>query len=239
MFLKSLVRQAEKLSRSGEMQEMILLTVARAEENHHAISPADLARELSLTRSALESHLQPLIKANRLIVNAAGVLQLADSGRHQARTLLRRHRLTERLFTDILGLDWANAHQEADRLEHVVTAEAEQNLASQLGDPDTCPHGNPIPDPSGTVPASTATRLSDCLPSTRATIVRIGLETSAALQHLAALGLLPSVEVHVEKKAPFDGPVLVCVGRAHYALGRDLAARIWVTCAPKPTEVTA
>ncbi len=218
---------------------MVLLTVGRAEENNHAISPADLARELDLSRSALESHLHALIKGNQLVLNAEGMLALAPNGRDQARTLLRRHRLTERLFTDVLGLDWANAHQEADRLEHIVTPEAEQNLASQLGNPDTCPHGNPIPDLLGTVPASTAMPLSDCPPATRATIVRIGLETPAALQHLAALGLLPSVQVEVEKKAPFDGPVLVRVGRAHYALGRDLATRIWVAHRGEPGQPRA
>ncbi len=81
--------------------------------------------------------------------------------------------------------------------------------------------------------------LSECLPSTHATIARISLETPAALQHLATLGLLPSVELEVEKRGPFDGPVLVRVGRAHYALGRDLAARIWVERTAKEPGVSA
>ncbi len=59
-------------------------------------------------------------------------------------------------------------------------------------------------------------------------ITRIADETPASLQHLATLGLLPDVEIEVENKAPFGGPVLIRVGRAHYALGRDLASRIWV-----------
>lgn len=237
MLFRSLFRQLKPFARS-EIQEMILLTLARAEENNRALSPNDLAHELGLSRSALDTHLRALLKRNQLVTSRTGALGLTDSGRDQARTLLRRHRLAERLFTDVLGLDWAHAHEEADRFEHIVTAEGEQQLASRLGDPDTCPHGNPIPDAHGILPQPASLPLSECPPSSRATIARIGLETPAALRHLATLGLLPSVQVEVEKRAPFDGPVLVRVGRAHYALGRDLAARIWVTRTVEEPEVS-
>ncbi len=213
-----------KTAPQGETQEMILLTLARAEENAHPLSPADLSTELNLPRVDIDNQL--------LLLAAQGFLTdtfaLTDAGRERARALLRRHRLAERLFTDVLGLDWARAHEEADRIEHIVSPEAEQQLAHQLGNPETCPHGNPIPNASHSPAPSTAEPLTACEPLTRATITRIGIETPAALQHLAALGLLPSVEIEIEKKAPFDGPVMVRVGRAHYALGRDLAQRIWV-----------
>jgi DtxR family Mn-dependent transcriptional regulator len=131
-------------------------------------------------------------------------------------------------LTDVLGLDWTRAHEQADKLEHTVSAEEEAALVAQLGNPEKCPHGNPIPDAS--VPAAVpAQALSACAAPTRATITRISTETPAALQHLATLGLLPNVEIEIENHAPFGGPVMVRVGRAHYALGRDLAARIWVS----------
>ncbi len=211
---------------------MVLLTIARAEENGALLSTADLARELGCSRQDLDDCLARLIDQGLLTYSPPGKLGLTQKGREHAFGLLRRHRLAERLFTDVLGLDWARAHEEADKLEHVVSREAERQLADQLGDPDTCPHGNPIPSAAGpSVPASPplALPLADCTPPARATISRIALETPEALQHLAALGLLPSVEIEVENKAPFDGPILVRVGRAHYALGRDLAARIWVS----------
>ncbi len=225
----------------NESQEMILLTIARAAENGHALSPDDLARELSFSPTP---HLKSLLAQSLLRADRSGALALTEEGRDRALALLRRHRLAERLFTDVLGLDWARAHEEADKFEHVVSAEAEQELADQLGNPDTCPHGNPIPgargdastcfgstqdSDAGLVSARAAlTSLAHCAPSTRATIARIGLETPDALRHLATLGLLPNVEIEIENKAPFDGPLMVRVGHAHYALGRDLAARIWV-----------
>lgn len=217
--------QKSNTSTLGEAQEMILLTIARAAENNRTVSPADLARELNIPPAP---HLQSLLAQSLIRIDPSNALTLTATGRERARALLRRHRLAERFFTDILGLDWTRAHEEADKLEHVVTAEVEAQLASQLGEPDTCPHGNPIPNTHGDATAAPTLSLADCAPYTRATIARIGIETSAALHHLATLGLLPNVQVVIENHAPFNGPVLIRVGRAHYALGRDLASRIWV-----------
>ncbi len=204
---------------------MILLTLARAEENARTLTTADLANALN---SKPDPHLRALIDQSLVTINDDGTLALTDAGRERALALLRRHRLAERLFTDVLGLDWARAHEEADKLEHVVSAEAEEQIASQLGEPETCPHGNPIPGARGESMLASSVSLADCPLQTRATIARIALETPAALQHLATLGVLPNVEIEIENRAPFGGPVLVRVGRAHYALGRDLAARVWV-----------
>lgn len=211
-----------------ERQEMVLLTVARAEENGRRITTDDLVRELGLPRPILAILMGPLLEQSILRSFPDGTLSLTETGRSRALALLRRHRLTERLFTDVLGLDWAQAHEEADRIEHVVSPAAEHRLAVRLGEPDTCPHGNPIPSANGDWEHSSLFLLADCTPGTRATIARIGLETPSALRHLATLGLLPDVEIEIENKAPLGGPLMVRVGRAHYALGRDLAARIWV-----------
>ncbi len=212
-----------------EMQDMILLTLARAEENGRSLELGDLARELSQSRGALELPFAVLANQGMVRLSPSGALVLADSGRERALTLLRRHRLTERLLTDVLGLDWASAHSEADKFEHVVSPEAERQLTTRLGDPETCPHGNPIPHAHAEQTPLKSLPLVSCAPLARVTITRIALETASALQHLATLGLLPNVEIEVENKAPFDGPVLVRIGRAHYALGHDLAQRIWVT----------
>ncbi|MBI5300654.1 MAG: metal-dependent transcriptional regulator [Chloroflexi bacterium] len=213
---------------SHEIPEMILLTLARAEENAQMLTLADLARTVNLSAASLDAHLHPLF-AQALVTHTTSAVTLTVIGQARARILLRRHRLVERHFTDVLGLDWARAHDEADRLEHFVSPETEAQLADQLGNPDTCPHGNPIPRASSDAAKSAQKLLADCAPRTRATIARIALETSATLRHLATLGLLPNVQVVVENRAPFGGPVLVRVGHAHYALGRDLANRIWVT----------
>lgn len=213
-----------------EIREMVLLTLIRAEENRQALSPFNLAQELALARSVIEVNLQTLQEQSLVMSESSGAVRLTTAGRIKASSLLRRHRLTERLFNDVLGLDWARTHQEADKFEHAMSPEAEQQLASRLGHPETCPHGNPIPqsEQANTFSSTSSRPLAGCAPHTHARISRIALEIPASLQHLATLGLLPNVEIDVENKAPLGGPVLVRVGRAHYALGRDLASRIWV-----------
>ncbi len=206
-----------------EPAEMILLTLARAEENGATLTRDDLARELNAASLDL---LQSLISQSLIALNG-GALALTPAGRERARALLRRHRVVERHLTDVLGFDLPGAHVQADELEHRVSAETTQALAEELGNPATCPHGNPIPSAPAATPLPTRA-LSACAAQTRASITRIGSETPAALQHLATLGLLPNVEIEVENVAPFGGPVMVRVGRAHYALGRNLAARIWI-----------
>ena len=214
-----------------EMAEMILLTLVRAEENGAAFTRDDLARELDC---APAPHLPSLIAQSLISADSAGALMLTAVGRDRARVLLRRHRLVERHLTDVLGFDLPRAHAEADKLEHRVSVETAQALAEQLGNPETCPHGNPIPHARAETASFPARSLAACATQSRATITRISSETPAALQHLATLGLLPNVEIEIENHAPFGGPVMVRVGRAHYALGRDLAARIWVKEIKKP-----
>jgi DtxR family transcriptional regulator, Mn-dependent transcriptional regulator len=208
-----------------ETAEMILLTLVRAEENGAALTRDDLAREVDF---ATAPHLPALIVQSLISVDSVGALTLTAAGRERARALLRRHRLVERHLTDVLGFDLPRAHAEADKLEHRVSVETAQALAEQLGNPATCPHGNPIPHARAEEAFFPAQSLTACAAQSRATITRISTETPAALQHLATLGLLPNVEIEIENHAPFDGPVMVRVGRAHYALGRDLAERIWV-----------
>ena len=72
-------------------------------------------------------------------------LHLTDKGRSLATTVVRRHRLAERLLVDVIGLEWEKVHREADRWEHAISADVEEKLVELLGDPATCPHGNPIP----------------------------------------------------------------------------------------------
>src|SRR4029078_2921152 len=72
-------------------------------------------------------------------------LRLTDEGREIATSIVRRHRLAERLLVDVIGVEWEKVHKEADRWEHAISADVEEKLVQLLGDPATCPHGNPIP----------------------------------------------------------------------------------------------
>jgi DtxR family transcriptional regulator, Mn-dependent transcriptional regulator len=155
-------------------------------------------------------------------------INLTPKGERIARTIVRRHRLSERFLTDVLGIDWEAAHREACKMEHAISPEVEEKLAEILGNPSTCPHGHPIPDQKGRIGKQAGKQLSDCVIDERGMIDRVEEEEPQMLHYLASLGLLPDVEVEVKEIAPFNGPLLVKAGGAQYALGREVASKIWL-----------
>lgn len=157
---------------------------------------------------------------------------LTAKGQRAARTLVRRHRLSERFLTDVLGLDWESAHREACKLEHVLSPEVEEKLAEVLGNPETCPHGYPIPDENGHIEEEEIKPLCDFCVDEKGCIDRVEEEEPQLLQYLASLGLLPETDIVVKDIAPFGGPLLVKVGDTQYALGREVASKIWTRKGP-------
>ena len=143
---------------------------------------------------------------------------LTDEGRKQARQLVRRHRLAERMLTDLVGLPWERAHDEACKYEHIMSKEVEQLLADAL--PDTCPHGNPL---DGALLIAEPSAL--WIWGLSAEFVRIEREESKVLKYLAQLGLVQDASVKVMDRAPLNGPLLISVGDANYARAVHIADR--------------
>jgi DtxR family Mn-dependent transcriptional regulator len=141
---------------------------------------------------------------------------------------MRRHRVLERFLTDTLKLPWARVHEEAERLTPVLADDVADAIATLLGEPTTCPHGNAIPSGDGHMPPDADVPLSRLAAGDRGTITRIEREEPEMLRYLATLGLLPDTVVDVEEVAPFGGPLLVRIGTSRYALGRKVAARVRV-----------
>jgi DtxR family Mn-dependent transcriptional regulator len=210
------------------MLEDCLQAIHRLEGQGGAANLGEVAAFARITPATASEALRELQIRGLVHNGQAGSATLTSEGRRQAAGVLRRHRLSERLFADVLGLPWDRVHDEAMRLEHALTPEAEARLATLLNHPETCPHGGPIPaaDGSLTVPA---TQPLDGVPAgTRVWIQQIIEEEATLLRYLASLGLLPRVELRVEEVAPFGGPLLVQVGDARYALGREVAAKILI-----------
>ena len=211
---------------TDEILEDCLQAVQRSADQGRAATTEDVTAFARIAATAAEAALREL-RARGLLDAKSDCLALSDEGRRQAAAVLRRHRLSERLLTDVLGLPWDRVHEEAMRLEHSLTPEAEARLTSLLNDPETCPHGSPIPGSAGT--EAPRTRTLDTIPAgTQVRIEQITEEEAALLRYLASLGLLPKAELTVEEVAPFGGPLLVRVGGARYAIGRDVAAKILV-----------
>lgn len=158
-------------------------------------------------------------------------LSLTPEGRAVAESVVRKHRLAERLLTDIIGLPWEKAHLEAGRWEHVISDEVEARLVEILGHPTTCPHGNPIPGSGGLEPplvALSESRRGDHVRLERVTEqIEIDLDS---LAYLSAHGFIPGTEATVASRAP-DGTLILDLGPRSIALGPALAQQLFVTAA--------
>ena len=157
-------------------------------------------------------------------------LMLTSAGEAIAHRVVRKHRLAERLLVDVIGLEWHKAHMEAGRWEHVISDEVEARLVVLLGNPSTCPHGNPIPGGPGDGGASLV-RLADVDPGATVKLARVTEEVeidTAALSHLGEHGFITGAVAQVVSKSP-EGVVVLRVGEAPVELTPKLSPLLYVT----------
>ena len=133
---------------------------------------ARIVERLGLSAAAVSETIGRLEEHGFVELRDDRSLHLTEKGRSLATTVVRRHRLAERLLTDVIGLEWEKVHREADRWEHAISADVEEKLVELLGDPMTCPHGNPIPGTKRKAEAVPVVRLLDSEPG-RVTVTRI------------------------------------------------------------------
>ena len=159
-------------------------------------------------------------------------LSLTESGRSLAEKVVRKHRLAERLLVDVIGLEWHKVHREAGRWEHVISDDVEARLIELLGDPATCPHGNPIPGSHSPAPAVETRTLADVGEGETVRLVRISEEVETNLGSLELLGeggFIPGAVARVSGRDP-AGAVEVTVDGETEAIrvSRDLSSRLFV-----------
>jgi DtxR family Mn-dependent transcriptional regulator len=161
-------------------------------------------------------------------------VQLTDAGRRAALRIVRRHRQNEAYLVEFLGYGWDAVHGEAERLEHAVSDTLVERMAAALGNPDVDPHGDPIPEPDGSIHELACTPLADVPVGDTVEIRRVDERDPERLRYLAALGLVPGAVTTLLDRQPFGGPVTVEVDGERHIIGRELTQV--VLCAPKDSR---
>ncbi len=148
-----------------------------------------------------------------------------------ATSVIRKHRLAERLLVDVIGLPWHMVHAEAGRWEHVISDEVEERLVALLGDPATCPHGNPIPGSSNhATPEDLQVALSDIDSGQSVRFERLteAVELDLdSLRYLDSVGFIPGSDAKVRTRAP-DGTLVLEIDGATLALGSEICQQLFV-----------
>ena len=191
---------------------------------------ARLAKHMKVSPPAVTEALQRMARLGYINFGAGKEISLTKKGKALAEVMARRHRLLERWLTDILGLDWTEAHEEAHRLEHALSPKVEDRLAAILGMPSTCPHGNPIPGmarQSLTHPFP----LDQAKEGTTVVVERITEEAEAdrkLLEHLWQNGVRPGMKLKIQEVAPWAGTITTTSDGKTIVLGLPAAGKIWV-----------
>jgi DtxR family Mn-dependent transcriptional regulator len=203
-------------------------TIFELREDDVSVIQARIAERLAVSRPAVSEMIKRM-EVEGLVVLDGHKIDLTAAGRKLAESVVRKHRLAERFLTDILGLSWAVAHKEAGKWEHVISSEVEAAIVRVLGDPTTCPHGNPIPGSSYEAPDAVV--LGELPVGSAFTVERIPEElefTPGLLEFLEGSEILPGRNGTVTAASP-DGTTTVDMDGHHVGIGAFAAARILVT----------
>ena len=196
-------------------------------EDDVEVIQARIAERIGISRPAVSEMIRRM-ESQGLVTIDGGAIRLTGDGATLAESVVRRHRLAERFLTDILGLSWAEAHKEAGRWEHVMSDAVEEAMDRLLGEPTTCPHGNPIPGSDYHAPNAVA--LSELAVGEHFTVSRIPEElefTPGLLEFLEDAALTPGVDGTVTASSP-DGTTTVEIGGRHVGIGSFASTRILV-----------
>jgi len=208
--------------------EEYLECIYKLQEKSNVARTSDIVKSLGVVPGTVTNTVEWLEKEGLVTHKPYKGVRLTEKGRKIALQVIRRHRLSERLLTDILHMEWGKVHDAACKLEHGITEEIIKPLEKALKHPKTCPHGNPIPTKCGGIIEEKSRPLIELATGEQSTIVKITEERSDLLQYLDELGLVPGTSIKILEKAPLNGPITVKVGSASHALSRAVTSIIQV-----------
>jgi DtxR family Mn-dependent transcriptional regulator len=209
-------------------KENYLKAIAEAESEGEPVIAATLARWLNVSAPAVTMAIKRLKRDSLIRVGKDGEISLSASGRDIANRLLTRHYLIERMLTEVFGMEWYKVHDEAEQLEHAVSADFERRLLEKLGTEEACPHGNRVtsdtPDDrrrQGWCP------LDEAPPEARLMVISVFERDRKLLEYLNGIGIRPGALVHIVS-ANYDETLTLRIGDKCVQLGKSAATKVWV-----------
>ena len=207
-------------------KENYLKTIAEAESEGETVKAVTLTRWLHVSAPAVTMAIKRLKRDALIGVADEGQITLTPAGREIASRLLNRHHLIERMLTEIFGLEWYKVHDEAEQLEHAVSADFERKLVERLGTSHTCPHGNIVGMDS---PAARRQRglkpLEEAQPGEQLVVVSLFERDRTLLESLDSAGIRPGVRLQM---VAVKNGLELSVGAKKVRLEAAVGPKIWV-----------
>lgn len=198
------------------------------EKDGKGVSTTAIADRLSISKASVSNMLKKLADKNLIRYEPYYGVILTDEGNKIALNMIRKHRILEQYLVEKLGYSWDEVDAEAEILEHAVSDRLTNHMWDALGRPTRDPHGSPIPNEAGEMASDTGECLSDVDIGKVCTVVRIQNRSPEELRYLSTIGLTRKMQVTIQEKAPFNGPLSIEVGGETQALDFRLAQSIFV-----------
>jgi DtxR family transcriptional regulator, Mn-dependent transcriptional regulator len=197
-----------------------------------AVSTNALAERLGVTAASASGMVKRLDELGLVSHVPYRGVELTADGRRLALEVLRHHRLLELYLAESLGVPWDRVHAEAEVLEHVLSEELEEAIATKLGNPTRDPHGDPIPTADLQIEEGDTVSLQSLRAGQSGTLVRVSDADPEMLRYLAERGIAPGGRFEIVDKQPFDGPLFARFGAEVHVLGGALAQAMRVEVRP-------
>ena len=208
--------------------EDYLKSIYKLQEKGTKVSTGLLAETLNVKPASATGMLKKL-KAMKLVCQERyQEITLTEAGRVVALEIIRHHRLLELYLFKALGVPWENVHEEAEKLEHVISEDVEERIDAVLGYPTADPHGAPIPDKNGVVAQTAYIPMTTLRKAQTCVVAEVSDNDSALLQYLGELNLYPGTAFRVLDVAPFEGPFTIDIAGHPVVIGREVAKHIYV-----------
>ena len=200
--------------------------IYRLQEELEVVSTGDIAKYMTVSPASVTTMLKRLSEIGLVEHTPYQGVRLTTKGENLSISLLRKHRLVERMLVDFLELPWEDVHDLACKLEHYISEDVTDRIAKALNYPTTCPHGNPV----DATEKDNARRLAECTVGESVSVKRISDERLEFLTYVLEIGLTPQAQLHIQARTPFgDVMTLKVEGREEtVAIGRDVANSIFV-----------
>jgi DtxR family Mn-dependent transcriptional regulator len=209
-------------------KENYLKAIAEAESQGESVKAATLARWVNVSAPAVTMAIKRLKRDALIHVSEEGHITLTSAGREIANRILNRHHLIERMLAEIFGMEWYKVHDEAEQLEHAVSADFERKLIEKLGTGEACPHGNLV---GMDTPANRRKRglkpLDESLSGQTMAVVSVYERDRLLMEYLEGLGVRPGATVRVESRN-YDDTLSLRVDGKSVPLGQAAAQKVWV-----------
>ena len=208
--------------------ENYLQAIYKLKERDERVFPTRLAEVSNVSVATVVGTLKRLSKQGMVEVGSDKEVNFTPKGRELGEAVVRRHRLAERMLTELLGVDWHMAHAEAHRLEHAISPYVETRLAEALGYPKTNPFGQPIPGYSDNINAPPTKPLIRTHEGESTVVERVPEEDYRLLEYFDKSGIRPGAQIEVKEVAPYKGTITLILGGEEVVLGIEVAEKVLV-----------